>query len=253
MTSLHNLNFKKIGLLACLFISLSVHAQESGQKAQKNSFALGGGVALSNNIRVNNNLADQNRKTLVNWIPAISLKYDNFAIRGNRVLYTFHQSWWMLRAMATYGGDEYRSEGIGKRHNSFFGGLDARLLFLSLGFKYDLQGRSHGMESYLSVGKRVVVDNMTFAARVGLKHYSANYVDYYFGVRSNEVTSDRGFYEGKSSTSTFINFSPSITFYEALTFRMAFGYERMGDEIYNSPTVSKRDKYSGVFMITWEL
>jgi len=111
----------------------------------------------------------------------------------------------------------------------------------------DLLGRSNGQQVGLDFSRTWTFDGMRYGLvpSVGAVWQSADFVDYYAGVRPQEVRPDRPAFRGE----TAINFRASVTGYVFLTRQIQLvgqaNLQRLDNEIYDSPIVDKRHGVSG--------
>lgn len=101
----------------------------------------------------------------------------------------------------------------------------------------DVSGYSEGQKFSVSAERSFAHGKFEFTPRVGAVWLDENYVDYYYGVKINEVTADRGFY---APTST-VNLEAGLrTTYKLTTHKSFFvdlGVDSLGSEIKGSPIV----------------
>lgn len=81
-----------------------------------------------------------------------------------------------------------------------------------------------------------------FAVGIGADFYSEKYVDYYYGVRANEVNSDRAAYKGKSASSAFIGYTFAHELSEHWSISHELKYSDVPDEIRLSSLTEDEDK-----------
>lgn len=101
-------------------------------------------------------------------------------------------------------GDSDALFGMAKRRWSIDGGADIeyrseRAGIAALGFDTDLLGRHQGQTARLSW--RLPQDILGFSPEANIWHESADLLDYYYGVRSNEARAGRPAYQADSGTS----------------------------------------------------
>ncbi|WP_432239256.1 MipA/OmpV family protein [Herbaspirillum robiniae] len=141
------------------------------------------------------------------------------------------------------GSDAPILNGMEKRKGGFWLGASALwrnpLADLSLEWLADASGNSHGQTLKLQAEHRFKAGNFTLAPYLGVNWMSSDYVDYYFGVRQNEVTAQRAFYQGSSTANlvgglrTDYRMTPSQSIF--LDLRMT----RYGSGITDSPLVDR--------------
>jgi outer membrane protein len=141
------------------------------------------------------------------------------------------------------GSDAPILNGMEKRKGGFWAGASALwrnpYADLSLEWLADASGNSSGQTLKLQAEHRFKAGNFTLAPYLGVNWMNSNYVDYYFGVRQNEVTAQRAFYHGGSTANlvgglrTDYRMTPSQSLF--LDLRMT----RYGSGITDSPLVDR--------------
>jgi outer membrane protein len=103
-----------------------------------------------------------------------------------------------------------------------------------------LTGGNKGQQADLGFSKAFDVGGFDIVPHVGLGWTSSKYVDYYYGVRSSEVTADRPFYSGtaayEESIGTRINYK--ITRQQSAL--VDVGVSHLSSGITDSPLVGKK-------------
>jgi len=106
----------------------------------------------------------------------------------------------------------------------------------------DGQQLTLGLERTWEFGERVTITPRLAAAWLDKK-----YVDYYFGVRSNEARFDRPTYDGKSSLNTEFGVRGDYMFDERHSVFLDLEAVRLGSEIKDSPLVDRSTANQVVF------
>lgn len=80
--------------------------------------------------------------------------------------------------------------------------------------------------------------------RVGVKWLSDNLVEHYYGVAGTEATATRSSYEGGATVDYIAGFSVGIPLDDAWAIFGDFEYEKLGDEITDSPIVEEDNMFT---------
>ncbi len=162
----------------------------------KFSASVGGGLAFKTNIRRDNQYKHGNKSYVVTPIPLAQVSYGpvNFGQGGlsvNVAGYPFLGAYVNLNRV----GDRYDGIGMDSRKESFALGIGARLFGFNIHYGSDIASKSNGGVAKLGYGKMFFI-NPDLMIRVGggIDYLTSNYVNYYYGVRSNEATSTRSVY-----------------------------------------------------------
>lgn len=101
-------------------------------------------------------------------------------------------------------GDSSRLSGMDERKSSLWGGFTASwrhpIAQLSAEWLADASANSKGQKATLQVEHRFGWNAFSVTPRLQAQWLDKKYVDYYFGVRANEVLPDRPAYSGQSAT-----------------------------------------------------
>ncbi|MDP8212714.1 MAG: MipA/OmpV family protein [Candidatus Zapsychrus exili] len=148
------------------------------------------------------------------------------------------------RLMGYDDEDSTDLEGMQERKMSLDGGVGFSWdlvehdgVSVDINFLTDLLGEHKGKEIELKILKKFKHDYFTFTPSAGVKWQSQDLVNYYYGVRSNEVAAGRSEYEPDASLNCFasINFNMGIS--QEWVIATYFNIERLSNEIYDSPIV----------------
>lgn len=241
-----NVIFVKV--VSCIIIAFFT----SFASARPLKFSLGVGGVVSTNFRVDNNLKKQQRGVLYSWIPIASVSYGNFAFRGYRSSYRLiGKRGSSISLLAAYIGDDYRGTGMTSRKKSIFTGVGFDFFLFHISALKDTERESDGVKGKFLIKLPIppLMDQKLFVrSHIGIEYLDQKYSNYYFGVRSNEITINRaGYGLGSTKNKIFnLNFIYYLTsyFYTSLN----SNYKLFDKDIYNSPTVRKRYKFSSILM-----
>ena len=193
---------KKILPLSCaLFLSISLAA--NGQDAPPNEFGIGLAVISQNagyEVGIENNV-----------VPALLINYGNFSLLGPEAKYNLHRS---DKLTFDFTGS-LRLGGYSADDDKFFIGMEDRDLTIDLGFALeyelgpvdvgfsmaaDVLGKHEGHQAALTFGHNFNFDSAQLTPFIGVEYQSDELVDYYYGVRKEEATSTRDFYQADAAT-----------------------------------------------------
>ncbi len=132
--------------------------------------------------------------------------------------------------------------GMEERKGGFWAGAAAEwqnpLLTVSLEWLTEVSGDSDGsvinlgIERTWHIGQRFML-----TPRVVLSQVDKNYVDYYYGVRADEVRSDRAFYQGEAGLNTEIGLRAMYMFDRNQMLMLDLAVTSLASEIKDSPLV----------------
>lgn len=114
--------------------------------------------------------------------------------------------------------------------NNNLGRVTAKLLA-------DASGNSNGQQFSLEASKTYRYDKFSFTPRFGVTWLSANYVDYYYGVKANEARPDRLAYEGKSATNISAGVTTNYEVTNNQSIMLDVGFTKFGSGVTDSSLV----------------
>lgn len=239
-------------LKASLFIfiiSLTSLDSFARQGPPKYQFTLGPGVIFKRNIRFDNMYDKADKPTIVQFIPFATLNLGPFSLNGGgaQVRLPGLPFLWPSLVVARIG-DRYYGPDMDRRKDSWAMGLNLKIPFISLRAIRDIQGRSHGSIYTLSLGKMFLIGpSLRIRPNIAMKYYDGKFVDYYYGVKENEVTSDRSFYAPGGSIGYSSRVMINYQIQERLSLINFFSYQILGPKVEKSPT-TKTDKVVSVII-----
>lgn len=110
---------------------------------------------------------------------------------------------------------------------------------LSLEWLADASGNSHGQTVKLRAEHRFKSGRFTLVPYLGVNWMSSDYVDYYFGVRSNEVRAGRAFYQGSSTANLVGGVRTDWQMTSSQSLFLDLRVTRFGSGITDSPLVDR--------------
>lgn len=222
----------------------------------KSRYSLGIGVTHSNNYIGNEtSRVFTNGKYGASIFPAISLKMGKLTFNGLGAKYDFlgRKSPVDVSFNMRYFGPSYKNLTISKRSPSFFAGPSLRLLFLNIRYNTDLSSKSNGavLDSFIMY-PLVLKKSWILLPKIGLEHFSENFINYYYGVSSNEAVIFPQYSANKSfSLTRLYSIGNVIKLNESLTLRLILTYRKLSEQIANSPIVNGDDQFSTVSMLLY--
>jgi outer membrane scaffolding protein for murein synthesis (MipA/OmpV family) len=251
-------------VIAALLVTATTEAQEQASGAtaappdpQAVRWSLGLGV-----ISAPRPYVGASNKTIP--IPLVELYYKRFYVQGIRFGYNLLKTDRVTidaRVDTVFAGldpdDSPFLEGMEERKGTLFGGvgIDWKLGKFDLGFTAftDMLGRSDGQQASMDLSRQWTFGRYRWglSPSVGVVWQSASLVDYYFGVSPEEARPDRPEFEGQAALNlragilTFYRLSPRLSLIALLR------WQRLDNEIGDSPIVDKPRGYFGLAGITY--
>ena len=234
---------KYLVLLLALILSGNILAQENLQKARKNQFALGFGGLIQ-------------RKPYKGYdtkgypLPYIYYESDSFFFRQLTAGYHIYSKRNISLDFILKG----RLDGYDDDDSHIFEGMDDRDHTIDAGIKlsvYDGWGmatlyvvgdtlsKHEGYEAELTYAKRFTDGKLTLIPSLGLAYESQNLVDYYYGVRDDEIRAGRPAYEAGNEVSFLASLGLRYQLDEKWDIYSFTSYRWLGSEITKSPLVGR--------------
>lgn len=194
-------------------------------------------------------------------IPFISWNTENFYLRGLQFGYFLYQKYPQVNftlqpVMLEIENEEGTyNEALSKRYRTINAGIEAtfptKWLTLVLHHQHDVLGVYKGWISSLDIRKRFpLTSKLSMTPGLQFQFLNENYVDYYFGVDSNETRSDRPLYSPKGD----FTWGPTLLVMQHLDneWNLLFisRYNRFGTEFSKSPLVKRDDQFSFILSAT---
>lgn len=118
---------------------------------------------------------------------------------------------------------------------------------LSASWTTDMSGNSDGQKLSISAARSFEQGKFEFTPRVGAVWLDENYVDYYYGVKANEVTAERGFYAPDATVNLEAGFRTTYEVTPRNSIFLDLSASALGSEIKDSPIVDGSTE-SRIFM-----
>lgn len=247
----------KLVTILSLFLINGVFAQKQNQARKGPPDGFSAGIAA---IYVSSLYKEQEYR--FRSVPSLSINYGRFSMFGPRLAY---------RVLGERGG----SVSVVAQPD-FFGGYDAEdspalagmderkgtaslglafnkrvgLVTFSGNFTKDILGIHGGTRAFLGIGTgmpiNILIKSLPFTflgVSLGARYYSESFVNYYYGIKDNEVTSDRAAYLSTSALNHFINFTMRMSLSEKWMFMITYNREYLNNKIKDSPIIDKDSIY----------
>ncbi|MBC7427604.1 MAG: MipA/OmpV family protein [Bacteriovorax sp.] len=205
-------------------------------------FSLGPALNIHSNIRVNDQNNFNKNNPVIEPIPAFFFRYGPVFVNKNGLgSLLYNNGYFTILGMGILEGEPYKTPGLRERSQGvFFGTI----------FKYNLVELTYYNDFFKNKGFNVKLNlapefyagiSWKFSPQVFLQYWDNKYVNYYFGVKNEEVSpSGFKYYEG-TNTLNYGTMFETIHYHGKWTFVGNVGVKFYGNEVSNSPTVV-RDK-----------
>jgi len=155
-----------------------------------------------------------------------------------------------FRLVGKYDGSGYEDddadilEGMSERKGSFWAGAKVQwetdLVDVSAEWLADVSGNSKGQRFNLAVERTWRFgEHVMLTPRLGATWLDKKYVDYYYGVETDEIRIDRPAYEGKSGVNLQLGVRGSYIFDAHHSAFLDLGVTSLPEEIKDSPLVDR--------------
>lgn len=190
----------------------------------------------------------KNINSTTNVVPALFYRSEDIMWMGPQFSYRFAE----LEGIEFRAHAQFRFDGFDADEDPLFDGMEDRdgALDIGLGMRYQTQVGTLGMTLLHDVtstheGHEISAEYSypiryqahMFTPFVSAAYLSNDLVDYYFGVRSNEVRDNRGFYQGDSTVNVRVGVNSLWEVAERQQVIANLSYTAYGTEIKNSPLV----------------
>ena len=210
------------------------------QQGSPYSLSIGGGVAFKQNIRDDNQYDKADKSTQIQPIPMVQLRLGPVSIAGPNIKLALPGSRFLRPYIAIKrDGERYYGPGMDWRKDSWFAEAGIHILMFKLAYSRDVQGRSHGETYDLAFNGRFIFGSFILNYTLARSFLDTEFTNYYYGVRSHEVTAERPYYSpGASGTNSFA-LSPILILTKNMSWFNSIKATFLDSEIKNSPTVAR--------------
>ncbi|BBI52715.1 outer membrane protein [Vreelandella olivaria] len=146
-------------------------------------------------------------------------------------------------------GDARILKGMEDRDGGFWAGFKTEwqnsFADISAEFATEAAGDSKGGSFNLAIEKTwYFKENFMLTPRLTANWLDSHYIDYYYGVRKNEVTADRGYYNGGAGVNVEVGVLGGYMFEQKHFVLLDVGITSLASEIKNSPLVDRSTENS---------
>ncbi len=232
----------------------SFSPQGTGARDGKPRFSAG--IAVIDSARP---YTDSDNRILV--VPALGVEWGDFYLRG------VFAGWKAVKAEG-FSADvqaRVRFTGLDPDESPALAGMEERKGSLDLGLDLswrsrwvgvklltgtDVLGRSNGTEVAAELFTTIPAGPVRVSPFVGASWLDARHVDYYFGVRAEEVTTARPAYEGKATWNgnAGVGLSANVG---RVFIQGVFRYQKLGDGVTESPVVDQTGSFGAGLIATY--
>jgi len=204
----------------------------------------GAAIKISSNFRLN--------ASNIEIIPAFVFRYGPlFLSKDGLGGLLYHSNEFTLIGMGIIEGEPYENILLHPRKKGFFLGTIVKYNFLEL-ISYNDFFNERGFsvkanlapEFYLSLSTKL-------KPQMYLQYWDKKYVDYYFGVNSDEALSGMNEYEGQATLNLGMNIEV-MHFFGNWTYVGNLGLKRYGEEVLLSPTVRFKNEVQIISSILYK-
>lgn len=241
-------------LLTFAILLLSFTAIAEDQRAWNAS--VGFGIAFRKNMRLGNTYEDMDKKYLVKPFPYIQGSYGRFSlgVQGISIL-AFGNQGANVSAFVKRDGDRYHGLGMTPRKDSVFVGATGTFRNYGFSLSHDINGRSKGYIATANYAKFFPISEMlVLRAALSLDWLDDKYAEYYYGVRSYEVTSSRREYHLNNYFLPGAALMPIIKLSERSSIVSVISSKILPKEVSQSPTLKgSRVEFGGIVSYSYKL
>lgn len=206
-------------------------------------FNLGPAFNIHSNIRKDNQINFQTTDPVIEPIPAVFFRYGPFFLNQDGLgSLVFNWGDVSILALALLEGEPYKTTGIDPRTRGVYLGSIAKFDMLQVLYYKDFFS-SKGTNLKVTMAPEFYPTlSWRLSPQLSVQYWDKEYVNYYYGVRPEEVSTS-GFpeYVGKSSIS-YIGMFETLHYVDKWTFVNALGMKFYGKEVYESPTVTRKNE-----------
>lgn len=229
-------------LLFLIYLVTDLSAKEVQNAAPKSyRLSIGSGASFKNNIRKNNQHSGDGGDILFSPLPFVQFAWGPLFIgQQGLTLSLLGDREKSFYVNINFGGDRYDGEGMQSRKTSFFAGGGIKYYKYSFHFARDINGRSHGIKSSLSYAETYTI-NKTFFTRssLGVDCFDRRFAEYYYGVRSTEVSSFRPEYHPSAYCTFGVSFFPGYKFNQDISAVTGVSLKNVANVVRHSPTTNE--------------
>lgn len=239
-------------ILLLLIICSFNHAKAS--EGPPFRLSVGFGEVLKYNIRYQNQYYRGKKDINFTTIPFINLHYGPIMIASGGLTI----SAWGNRDRSFYfninrQGDRYYGLGMDKRSDSWFFGAGFKYYNFNLITTKDINGKSGGRKTALSYSEMKMLENKNILrGSIALELYDQKFAEYYYGVKSSEVSSNRSEYHPARYVQMALSGFFIHNFNDHINGTLGLAFKSIPKAMKDSPTTTNADLESMMIMgISW--
>lgn len=220
------------------------------------SASVGAGVIFKKNMRSGNTYEDMDKKLLIKPIPTVQASWGRFSLGVQGISFRAIGNPMMnVSAFIKRDGDRYHGLGMIPRKDSVFVGATAKFFNYGFSYSHDINGRSKGSIATANYSKFFPISE-TFLLRgsLSLDWLDDKYAEYYYGVRSHEVTAQRREYHLNNYFLPGVSVMPIYKLTERSSITTVFSMKLLPKKVSQSPTMTgKRIDAAGILAYSYNL
>ena len=191
-------------------------------------------------------------------VPIFIINYGKFYLMGPKFGYQLYGN-----NNYTFGLiGNYRLDGYEAEDSPYLKGMDDRDGTLDIGVEYsydtgfgkigievvaDTLGKHEGYQADISFSYPINFDNGQLSPYIGAEYRSDDLVNYYYGVKSTEVTQIRQFYQADSAVNLVMGIRSTWFSGPHHRFVAMLQFKAFDDSIKDSPIIDADDAYNMIF------
>jgi len=216
--------------------------------------SVGFGEVLKYNIRYQNQYYRGKKDLNFTTIPFVNLHYGPIMIASGGLTV----SAWGDRDKSVYfninrQGDRYYGIGMDKRSDSWFFGFGFKYYNFNFITTKDINGKSGGRKTALSYSEMKMLENKNILrGSVALELYDQKYAEYYYGVKSTEVSTNRSEYHPDRYVQLALSGLFIHNFNDNINGTVGLAFKSIPKAMKDSPTTTNADLESMLITgISW--
>ena len=173
-------------------------------------------------------------------IPFIAYRSEYISVFGPNIIFHLLRGPISLEVNFQAAGDRYEGHEVEKRDTAINSGLQLRLYFLSLKYSSDIFHTYNGNTMEVTLGHRQPLGSKLFlAGNIGYEFLNNSFVNYYYGVKENEVGYFQS-YEAGGARNEILNLNLTYAVDKGQSITIGYRFKKLDPVIYDSPTVAMK-------------
>ena len=224
-------------------------------RGQMSSYEFNLGIAanIHSNIRKNNTKNFENTDPVLEPIPAFFFRYGPFFLNKNGMgSLVFYWKDLSILAMGVSEGEPYSTSGLIDRNRGIFLGSIAKYGIVDVTYYNDFF-EDKGYNVKATIAPEFYLDlHWKLSPQFSVQFWDKKYVNYYYGVRPQELQSGYPVYETDGTLNYALMFE-TVHFIQKWTFIGSAGMKFYGSEVYHSPTVNRKNEVRLIASILYKI